>query len=144
MFIIAFINFSFVCCSKRNLNVINTSRNRNSQITKYAITFIKTKWLNKIQMFKTMKILILISRFWKRSFLIWFARFFIISSKKIRLKMLTFRLKYFTKFLKKKFSIVRKDKFTFRTYFNNLSLHFCWVNRKNDFFCAWNKFHINQ
>jgi hypothetical protein len=134
MFIIAFVNFSFVCCSKRNLNAISTFRNRNSQSTKYAITFIKTKWLNEIQTFKTMKILISISRSWKRSFLIWFARFFIISSKKIRSRMSTSRLRYFTKFLKKELSIARKDKFTFRTYFNSLSLNLCWVNRKNDSF----------
>jgi hypothetical protein len=134
MFIIAFINFSFVCCWKTNLNVINISRNRNSQSTKYAITLIKTKWLNEIYTFKAMKILIFVSRFWKKSFLIWFARFFIISSKKIRSRMSTSRLRYFTKFLKKELSIARKDKFTFRTYFNNLSLNFCWMNRKNDSF----------
>ncbi len=134
MFIIASVNFSFVCCSRRDLNAISTSRNRNSQSTKYAITLIKTKWLNEIQTFRAMKILISISRSWKRSSLIWFARFLIISSKKIRSKMSTSRLKYFTKFLKKELSIARKDKFTFRTYFNNLSLNLCWVNRKNDSF----------
>jgi hypothetical protein len=134
MFIIAFVNFSFVCYSKKNLNFINISRNRNSQSTKYAITFIKTKWLNKIHIFKILKFLISISRFWKKSFLIWFARFFIISSKKIHSRMLTSRFRYFKKFLKKEFSIAWKNKFTFRTYFNNLSLKFCWINRKNDFF----------
>ncbi len=70
----------------------------------------------------------------KKSFLIWFAHFFIIFSKNVRSRISTSRFKYFTNFLKKKLSIVRNDKFTFNINFNNLSLNSCWMYRKNNSF----------